>query len=232
MPETRLSLSVGALEVRLGGQGQPPPHKRRRLDLQPFQCPCCTQQCLRPVKLVAHLQNCCADLVSPQVRPCTAARSRVPPALGPSTRSHMQEVAQLPLDDELAVRSWLAGLQEKESANRRRAVRAFWLVRDWPFAGADARTRAQLAIVFTTTDEAGARVRRPVSDVAHALRLPQKRCAPCGPRRPGVLRLLTWWVCRADMLFRQAQKSIELPADDVPVEVGAAPAGLRWSILA
>ena len=62
-----VSLSVGSTEVRLA-QEQPPP-KRRKLDLQPYPCPCCAQPCLRPVKLVAHLRACCSDLFTPQASP-------------------------------------------------------------------------------------------------------------------------------------------------------------------
>ena len=65
------NLTVDDLEVKLSAQAQDRPHKRRKLDLKPFACPCCTQQCLRPARLIAHLQACCPDLFSQQVDPAS-----------------------------------------------------------------------------------------------------------------------------------------------------------------
>ena len=45
---------------------QHPHHKRRRVQLKPYLCPCCTQPCLSPAKLGVHIQKCCPDLLKVQ----------------------------------------------------------------------------------------------------------------------------------------------------------------------
>lgn len=62
---------LDTLDAKQSFEQQHQHHKRRKVQLEPYYCPCCIQPCLTPPKLGVHIQKCCPDLFNAQVSSVT-----------------------------------------------------------------------------------------------------------------------------------------------------------------